>query len=238
MIEGGFAWLPSLMWRLDQHWARHREEVPHVTRPPSEIMRQGLWITTQPMEEPERAPPAARPDRVDRLGPAAVRDRLPALGLRRSERGAAALARAREAPGDLLGERAQGLPALMERFVVARADEIPPGGRKLVEVRGRDVVVFNVEGEYFALLDRCPHQGGSLCRGKLVGPRRVRRARPTTAITAAARSSAAPGTAGSSTCAPASPGATPPAPGSRAIPAASSPAAAWSRGPMWPRPSR
>jgi nitrite reductase/ring-hydroxylating ferredoxin subunit len=36
-------------------------------------------------------------------------------------------------------------------------------------VRGRDVVVFNVKGEYFALLDRCPHQGGSLCRGKLVG---------------------------------------------------------------------
>jgi nitrite reductase/ring-hydroxylating ferredoxin subunit len=57
----------------------------------------------------------------------------------------------------------------MARFVVARADEIPPGERKLVSVRGRDVVVFNVAGEYLALLDRCPHQGGSLCRGKLVG---------------------------------------------------------------------
>ena len=57
----------------------------------------------------------------------------------------------------------------MQRFVVARADEIAPGERKLVSVRGRDVVVFNVKGEYFALLDRCPHQGGSLCRGKLVG---------------------------------------------------------------------
>lgn len=57
----------------------------------------------------------------------------------------------------------------MERFVVARTDEIPPGERKLVSVRGRDVVVFNVAGQYFALLDRCPHQGGSLCRGKLVG---------------------------------------------------------------------
>ena len=55
MIEGGFGWLASLMWRLDQHWARHREEVPHVTRPPSESLRQGLWISTQPMEEPERA---------------------------------------------------------------------------------------------------------------------------------------------------------------------------------------
>ena len=57
----------------------------------------------------------------------------------------------------------------MERFVVARTEEISPGERKLVSVRGRDVVVFNVKGEYLALLDRCPHQGGSLCRGKLVG---------------------------------------------------------------------
>ncbi len=57
----------------------------------------------------------------------------------------------------------------MARFVVARAGEIPPGGRKLVSVRGRDVALFNVRGELFALLDRCPHQGGSLCRGKLVG---------------------------------------------------------------------
>ena len=57
----------------------------------------------------------------------------------------------------------------MERFVVARAAEIPPGARKLVRVRGRAVAVFNVKGELFALLDRCPHQGGSLCRGKLVG---------------------------------------------------------------------
>ena len=55
MIEGGFAWLASLLWRLDRHWARHREEVPHVTRPPSASLREGLWISTQPMEEPERA---------------------------------------------------------------------------------------------------------------------------------------------------------------------------------------
>ncbi len=55
VIEGGFGWLASLLWRLDQHWARHREEVPHVTRPPSESLRRSLWISTQPMEEPERA---------------------------------------------------------------------------------------------------------------------------------------------------------------------------------------
>ena len=57
----------------------------------------------------------------------------------------------------------------MVGHVVARADEIPPGERKLVTVRGREIAVFNVAGDYLAILDRCPHQGGSLCRGKLVG---------------------------------------------------------------------
>jgi nitrite reductase/ring-hydroxylating ferredoxin subunit len=57
----------------------------------------------------------------------------------------------------------------MERHVVAKVGELPPGSRRLVTIRGRDVVVFNVGGEYFALLDRCPHQGGSLSRGKLTG---------------------------------------------------------------------
>ena len=57
----------------------------------------------------------------------------------------------------------------MTHYVVARSDEIPPGERKLVTLRGREIAVFNVGGDYLAILDRCPHQGGSLCRGKLVG---------------------------------------------------------------------
>lgn len=55
------------------------------------------------------------------------------------------------------------------RHVVAAVAEIPPGGRKLVEVSGRRVVVFNLGGEFFALGDRCPHQGGSLAAGCLTG---------------------------------------------------------------------
>jgi len=57
----------------------------------------------------------------------------------------------------------------MTKYVVASVEEIPPGGRKLVEVRGRPIVIFNLQGEYFGMLDRCPHQGGSLCEGHLVG---------------------------------------------------------------------
>lgn len=54
IIEGGLAWLPPLMWRMDRAWEQLRAEVPHVQRPPSEYVRQHIWVTTQPMEEPPR----------------------------------------------------------------------------------------------------------------------------------------------------------------------------------------
>ena len=57
----------------------------------------------------------------------------------------------------------------MTRHVVATVDEIPPGGRKIVEIAGRSLGVFNIGGEYFALRNRCPHQGGPLCVGHLTG---------------------------------------------------------------------
>lgn len=57
----------------------------------------------------------------------------------------------------------------MARYVVARADEIPVGGRLIVEVAGRSIGVFNVDGEFLAIRNRCPHQGAPLCEGRLWG---------------------------------------------------------------------
>ena len=65
----------------------------------------------------------------------------------------------------VVGRRAGG----RTRYVVGTVDEIPPGGRKLIEVEGRSIGVFNLDGEYFALRNRCPHQGGQLCKGRLAG---------------------------------------------------------------------
>jgi 3-phenylpropionate/trans-cinnamate dioxygenase ferredoxin subunit len=57
----------------------------------------------------------------------------------------------------------------MARHVVARVGDIAPGKAKQVTVRGREIGIFHVNGEYFALLNRCPHEGAPLCRGKLGG---------------------------------------------------------------------
>lgn len=53
IVEAGFAWLPTLAWRLDKHWQRMRDETPDLKRLPSEYIRQQIWLTTQPMEEPD-----------------------------------------------------------------------------------------------------------------------------------------------------------------------------------------
>lgn len=53
MIEAGFAWVPSLGWRLDNHWKKMRSETPLCRRPPSQYLKQNVWFTTQPAEEPE-----------------------------------------------------------------------------------------------------------------------------------------------------------------------------------------
>lgn len=55
------------------------------------------------------------------------------------------------------------------RHVAARVSELKPGERKLLNIGKRAIALFNLDGEYFAIGDTCPHEFGSLCKGKLVG---------------------------------------------------------------------
>jgi nitrite reductase (NADH) small subunit len=57
----------------------------------------------------------------------------------------------------------------MSTHVVGPASEIAPGGRKIVEVAGRSIGVFNVDGVFYALRNACPHQGAPLCMGSVKG---------------------------------------------------------------------
>lgn len=57
----------------------------------------------------------------------------------------------------------------MAKHVVTAVTELPPGSRRLFNVKGRPIVVFNLSGEFFALINNCPHQGGSLCDGAIAG---------------------------------------------------------------------
>ena len=56
----------------------------------------------------------------------------------------------------------------MTRHVVAEVSELPPGSRKLVAIGRRRLGIFNVAGRFYALLHRCPHQGGPLCEGRVL----------------------------------------------------------------------
>ena len=57
----------------------------------------------------------------------------------------------------------------MTKHVVAAAVDVQSGERLKVDVAGTPVAIFNLDGEYFGLMDRCPHMGGSLCEGRLIG---------------------------------------------------------------------
>jgi nitrite reductase/ring-hydroxylating ferredoxin subunit len=58
----------------------------------------------------------------------------------------------------------------MADFVrVASTSEIPAGQGRMFEVGGRQVAVFNVDGEFHAIDDVCEHQGGPLSEGELDG---------------------------------------------------------------------
>lgn len=59
----------------------------------------------------------------------------------------------------------------MTRFVkVGTRTDLPESGTgKLVQIEGRPIALFNVDGSYYAIDDTCPHRGGPLSEGPLEG---------------------------------------------------------------------
>jgi nitrite reductase/ring-hydroxylating ferredoxin subunit len=48
--------------------------------------------------------------------------------------------------------------------------DLPPGGGTPVEIEGRLLAIFNVDGQFHAIDNECPHRGASLADGALSGP--------------------------------------------------------------------
>ena len=57
----------------------------------------------------------------------------------------------------------------MEYIKVANTSELPSNKMKIVVVAGKDVLLANVEGSYYAINNKCTHMGGSLAQGSLDG---------------------------------------------------------------------
>lgn len=58
----------------------------------------------------------------------------------------------------------------MADFVnVCKKGDVPEGCGKTVDVKGKPVAIFNVEGNFYAISDTCVHRGGPLGEGELDG---------------------------------------------------------------------
>jgi nitrite reductase (NADH) small subunit len=57
----------------------------------------------------------------------------------------------------------------VKSYIVANAAELRHGAKKTVTIDGKSISIFNVQGEFYALRDVCPHQGAPLGKGKIVG---------------------------------------------------------------------
>src|SRR4051794_15642247 len=56
-----------------------------------------------------------------------------------------------------------------QKWPVAKVGEIAPGERKIIEVTGRSIGVFNVKGRIIAVLNICPHESAPVCLGRVGG---------------------------------------------------------------------
>lgn len=56
-----------------------------------------------------------------------------------------------------------------QEIVLAEIEDFPAGTHRVVDVDGREIGVFNVDGRFYALPNLCPHQLGPLCAGRVSG---------------------------------------------------------------------
>ncbi len=57
----------------------------------------------------------------------------------------------------------------MGRAVIGEKSDFPPSKMQMISIEGKDVLVLNLDGSYYAIDDTCTHMGASLTEGQLKG---------------------------------------------------------------------
>jgi nitrite reductase/ring-hydroxylating ferredoxin subunit len=60
------------------------------------------------------------------------------------------------------------MPATTQRVFVGAREKVPEGGRLVVDVGETTIGIFRAGGRLYAYLNRCAHQGGPVCQGKII----------------------------------------------------------------------
>ena len=60
------------------------------------------------------------------------------------------------------------MPATSQKVFVGAGDRVPEGGRLVVDVGETTIGIFRVGGNLYAYLNKCAHQGGPVCQGKVI----------------------------------------------------------------------
>lgn len=54
-------------------------------------------------------------------------------------------------------------------YRICNVRDVPEGGRVIAAIGDMEIGVFNIKGRYVAYENRCMHQGGPVCRGRILG---------------------------------------------------------------------
>jgi nitrite reductase (NADH) small subunit len=57
----------------------------------------------------------------------------------------------------------------MARYEIGAVEDFPAGSHRVVTIGRLEIGVFNLDGEFFALPNLCPHAQGPLCEGPVTG---------------------------------------------------------------------
>ncbi len=57
----------------------------------------------------------------------------------------------------------------MGKIIAGKVSEIPPGKMIKISIDGKEIMVSNIDGNFYAVDDSCTHSGASLSEGSLEG---------------------------------------------------------------------